>query len=135
MENNELCHYGVLGMRWGVRRYQNEDGTLTTAGKRRKKETPHEDYTRAHDRKKVSEMSDKELQQRLNRLNNEEQYRKKTAKPSVLQKGKKFVMGAVAMAGTIKAAKTAYKFYKDEIDGVIDKVGDMVLDDIRKNGL
>ena len=135
MENNELCHYGVLGMRWGVRRYQNEDGTLTTAGKRRKKETTHEDYTRAHDRKKVSEMSDKELQQRLNRLNNEEQYRKKTAKPSVLQKGKKFVMGAVAMAGTIKAAKTAYKFYKNEIDGIIDKVGDMVLDDIRKNGL
>ena len=122
-------------MRWGVRRYQNEDGTLTTAGKRRKKETPHEDYTRAHDKKKVSEMSDKELQQRLNRLNNEEQYRKKTAKPSVLQTGKKLVMGAVAMAGTIKAAKTAYKFYKDEIDGVIDKVGDMVLDDIRKNGL
>ena len=35
MPNNELCHYGVLGMRWGVRRYQNEDGTLTTAGKRR----------------------------------------------------------------------------------------------------
>ena len=135
MPDNELYHYGVLGMRWGVRRYQNEDGTLTTAGKRRKKETPHEDYTRAHDKKKVSEMSDKELQQRLNRLNNEEQYRKKTAKPSVLQTGKKFVMGAVAMAGTIKAAKTAYKFYKDEIDGVIDKVGDMVLDDIRKNGL
>ena len=135
MPSNELYHYGVLGMRWGVRRYQNEDGTLTNAGKRRKKETPHEDYTRAHDRKKVSEMSDKELQQRLNRLNNEEQYRKKTAKPSVLQKGKKFVMGAVAMAGTIKAAKMAYKFYKDEIDGIIDKVGDMVLDDLRKNGL
>ena len=29
MENNELCHYGVLGMRWGVRRYQNEDGSYT----------------------------------------------------------------------------------------------------------
>ena len=35
MPNNELCHYGVLGMRWGVRRYQNEDGTLTPAGKKR----------------------------------------------------------------------------------------------------
>ena len=135
MENNELYHYGVLGMRWGVRRYQNEDGSYTNAGKRRKREPPHEDYTRAHDRKKVSEMSDRELQQRLNRLSNEEQYRKKTAKPSALQRGKNFVMGAVAMAGTIKAAKTAYTFYKGEIDAVIDKVGDMVLDDIRKNGL
>lgn len=35
MENNELIHYGVRGMRWGIRRYQNSDGTLTSAGKRR----------------------------------------------------------------------------------------------------
>lgn len=35
MNNNELAHYGILGMKWGVRRYQNKDGTLTPAGKKR----------------------------------------------------------------------------------------------------
>ena len=33
-ENIELYHHGILGMKWGIRRYQNKDGTLTEAGKR-----------------------------------------------------------------------------------------------------
>lgn len=33
--DNELYHYGVKGQKWGVRRYQNEDGSLTEAGKKR----------------------------------------------------------------------------------------------------
>ena len=33
--NNELYHHGVKGMKWGVRRYQNADGSLTSAGKKR----------------------------------------------------------------------------------------------------
>lgn len=36
MDNNrELFHHGVVGMKWGIRRYQNKDGTLTPAGKKR----------------------------------------------------------------------------------------------------
>lgn len=33
--NNQIWHWGVKGMKWGVRRYQNEDGTLNAAGKKR----------------------------------------------------------------------------------------------------
>lgn len=35
IKDGELYHAGIKGMRWGVRRYQNEDGSLTDAGKKR----------------------------------------------------------------------------------------------------
>lgn len=36
----ELYHYGAKGMKWGIRRYQNKDGSLTPAGKKRYYDTP-----------------------------------------------------------------------------------------------
>ena len=36
VNSGELYHHGVLGQKWGVRRYQNKDGSLTAAGRHRK---------------------------------------------------------------------------------------------------
>jgi hypothetical protein len=35
ISNDELYHHGIKGQKWGVRRFQNEDGSLTPAGKKR----------------------------------------------------------------------------------------------------
>lgn len=125
----ELYHWGVKGMKWGVRRYQNADGTRTAAGKRRRKNRGevHEDYKRAHDGRSVKELSDKELRERNNRLQMEQQHAQLTKKTGV---GKKAVQTIIATAGTIVALEGAYKTYKRIGNGALDKIGDWVVNSI-----
>lgn len=46
---NELYHYGVKGMKWGIRRYQNADGSLTAEGRKRAKQEYKNDNKLAYE--------------------------------------------------------------------------------------
>ena len=65
----DLYHWGIKGMKWGVRRYQNEDGTLTEAGRRRLEKA---DYKWAKKRTdKITAQAKKASQRELNEYGNE----------------------------------------------------------------
>ncbi len=68
MANDKLYHFGIKGQRWGVRRFQNEDGTRTAAGKKR------EAAARKSEVRDTDSMSDEELRNKINRMQNEQQY-------------------------------------------------------------
>lgn len=79
---DELYHWGIKGMKWGVRRFQNTDGSLTPAGRRRYggdgnagDEEEKIDYAPKRNRKDASEYTDEELRAQINRMQMERQYR------------------------------------------------------------
>jgi hypothetical protein len=83
---DELCHYGIKGQKWGVRRFQNSDGSYTSEGKRRAQQQEKEDP--------VKSMKDDELNKAINRLSLEKKYKELTKKPvpaSKLESTKKAV--------------------------------------------
>lgn len=87
MENNTLNHHGIKGMRWGIRRFQNKDGSLTPAGKKRrdqqddKKPKADEKKAEAPKKKSLSDMSDDDINKAISRAQLEDRY--KALRPNV----------------------------------------------------
>lgn len=119
MAYDELYHWGIKGQKWGVRRYRNEDGTLTDAGKKRYsskvKESVFEtikehkdsirDYVRATKPSNVKRMSDKDLDERIERLKKEDQFRDLSYKR--LSNGEKFTHDVLSKSGKVVATGVA----------------------------
>lgn len=67
---DELYHHGVKGMKWGIRRYQNKDGSLTAAGKKRQAYLDEDGALTSAGKKqlrKLNELDQKDNQDRMNR--------------------------------------------------------------------
>lgn len=109
-----LIHWGVKGQKWGVRRYQNPDGSLTPAGKKRYGDDYElsEDYVKSRS-KPTSAMSNKELQEHVNRLRNEEAYEGLTTPKK--------------SAGAKFAGKFLEKLGDKAIEKTVNTIGDKVM--------
>ena len=109
MNERELIHYGIKGMKWGILRYQNADGTLTAAGRMRDRMTRKRNRKRAEKvlkgssktvKRRLSQITDEELQKAVNRLQLERTYKTLTQPPDKHKRAKEIATKWLETAGT-----------------------------------
>lgn len=170
--STELYHHGVKGQKWGVRRYQNSDGSLTAAGRRRyakelgqlkaekkrlrnmestakklkklddmrdeidakKRELSSDPHTNLSSKrststthtKTLSEMSNDEIQAKIDRIGLERRYSELTSEPAAktqVSHGKKFMMDVLESSGKNVANQTLTYVMGKGVNKVIESLG------------
>lgn len=102
--SNELYHYGVKGMHWGVRRYQNSDGSLTRRGHKKVQKTI------------------KKINRRLGLYDSVENFKNKNAGPVSTTTLSKAVAKNVYLGGPIVGAIVTHRQYKNAQQYVARKI-------------
>lgn len=109
MQDSYLQHHGIKGMKWGVRRYQNEDGTLTPEGKKRYEDDGNGGYKK---RSRYDRLYDK-----YKTLGYDDEKAAKAAKGRVAAERSLVVMGGIAVAAV--GAYAGYRIYDNSKDRFI----------------
>ena len=135
---NELYHWGIKGMKWGVRRYQNKDGSLTPAGQKRrkkledkleklggtKKATSDDAETQTPAKKRAGDMDDAELAKAITRARMEDEYNRLRPEPVAPPKKSSVLVNDILKPAMINSGK---KFAENALNKLTDKLlGDKV---------
>ena len=137
MNNAELYHHGIRGMKWGVRRFQNKDGTLTKAGRKRySQDNWSEDAKTASvlKKKSVNQMSNAELRKLNERQQLERNYRQMNK--TTVAKGIAFIAAAASVTNTaVNLYNNSNKLVsvgKTACNKIVDVAGDVLIKDLNK---
>lgn len=143
--SDDLIHYGVLGMKWGIRRYQNADGSLTSEGKKRYNEAVIKEKKSIDDNLNYLSKNNKNFVNLYNRAVNEqnkivnkynEEYDKRYANVPVNERYRaeryakvyNTIFNNIFHDETIKSFKSLYPSKMKDIKEFVEEFGEKNLD-------